>query len=79
MPTDQPTARQMLRAAIERSGLSTTRYASRVLLRNPRTLRRWVAGDSPIPAEVIGFLERRQKPSVTVKINGQDTELIAFP
>ena len=43
-----------LRAAIARSGLSDRRFATRVLTRNERTLRRWVSGERPIPNEVLG-------------------------
>lgn len=45
-----------LRAAIEKSGLSATQYAQQILIRNPRTIRRWLAGDSPIPEAVREFL-----------------------
>lgn len=48
-----------LRAAIKASGLSATAYARQVLMRNPRTLRRWVAGTSPIPEAVREFLRRK--------------------
>jgi hypothetical protein len=47
----------LLRAAIEASGLSARQYAVTVLLRDERTVRRWLAGDSPIPAPVRQFLE----------------------
>ena len=42
-----------LRGAISRSGLSDRRFATRVLTRNERTLRRWVSGERPIPNEVL--------------------------
>lgn len=45
----------LLRNAIERSGLSARQYAKRVLLRDERTVRRWLAGD-PMPAVVVEFL-----------------------
>lgn len=48
----------LLRAAIATSGLSVTRYASDVLTRDPRTVRRWLAGASPIPQAVIDHLRR---------------------
>lgn len=48
-----------LRSAIEASGLSARQYAADVLLRDERTVRRWLAGDSPIPDPVIRFLTRR--------------------
>lgn len=46
----------LLRSAIERSGLSARRYATQVLTRDERTVRRWLAGDSPIPAAVLRWL-----------------------
>jgi hypothetical protein len=47
---------ELLRAAIVASGLSARRFAVEVLLRDERTCRRWLAGDSPIPAPVRAFL-----------------------
>jgi hypothetical protein len=47
---------ELLRAAIERSGLSARAFAVRVLIRDERTVRRWLAGDSPIPAVVLAKL-----------------------
>lgn len=47
-----------LREAVRASGLSRSRYAREVLVRDPRTLRRWLAGSSPIPASVIAHLSR---------------------
>ena len=44
---------ETLRAAIARSGLSDRRFATRVLTRNERTVRRWVSGERPIPNEVL--------------------------
>lgn len=49
----QPEAVQLLRRAITASGRSATRYAVEELVRDPRTVRRWLAGDAPIPALVI--------------------------
>ena len=54
--TQTPEAVAQLRAAIEKSGLSATAYAKQILIRNPRTLRRWLRGDSPIPEAVRAFL-----------------------
>ena len=45
-----------LRAAIARSGLSARQFAIRVLTRDERTVRRWLAGDSPIPHAVLAYL-----------------------
>jgi hypothetical protein len=44
---------ELLRGAIDRSGLSARAFAVRVLIRDERTVRRWLAGDSPIPAVVV--------------------------
>jgi hypothetical protein len=45
--------RTMLAEAIEASGLSARRFAVEVLIRDERTVRRWLAGDSPIPEVVL--------------------------
>jgi len=42
-----------LREAIRLSGLGVNEYARRVLVRSPRTLRRWLAGDLQIPRAVL--------------------------
>lgn len=47
----------LLRSRIEASGLSIRRFAREVLLREPRTVQRWLAGDSPIPRMVLDWLE----------------------
>jgi len=46
-----------LRAAIHASGLSITEYARGVLVREPRTVRRWLAGDRQIPRAVLDLIE----------------------
>ena len=46
------TDREVLELAIQRSGLSARAFARDVLWRDERTVRRWLAGDSPIPAVV---------------------------
>lgn len=46
-----------LRTLIERSGLSASAFARDVLIREPRTIRRWLAGDSPIPTVVVEWIE----------------------
>jgi hypothetical protein len=48
-----------LRTLIERSGLSASAFARDVLIREPRTIRRWLAGDSPIPTVVVAWVKRR--------------------
>ncbi len=57
MPDTDPVA--LLRSAIERSGLSARQYAMTVLLRDERTVRRWLAGEAPIPDPVLAFLEQQ--------------------
>jgi hypothetical protein len=47
----------LLQSAIDRSGLSARQYAMTVLLRDERTIRRWLAGDAPIPAAVVAWLK----------------------
>jgi|GEM_PF-4581998 len=54
----------LLRAAIAASGLSARQFAMSVLLRDERTVRRWLAGDSPIPKIVVDRLQT---------LTGQDT------
>lgn len=52
---------ELLRAAIEASGMSARRFAEEVLIRDERTVRRWNSGKSPIPKAVVEFL-RSYKP-----------------
>jgi len=49
---------EALRRAIRASGLSARQFARTVLARDERTVRRWLAGDSPIPRAVLDFLAR---------------------
>ena len=53
----------LLREAVRTSGLSAQAYARKILMRNPRTVRRWLAGDSPIPEAVRDFLAGNTKRS----------------
>ncbi len=48
---------ELIRAAIDHSKLSVSRFAREVMIREPRTVRRWLAGDSPLPAQVRRHLE----------------------
>ena len=61
----------LLRRRIEESGLSGRRFALEVVLREPRTVRRWVAGASPIPNVVVEWLQDPQvapwPPSTTLE------------
>ena len=50
-----------LREAIRASGLSITEYARRVLVRDSRTLRRWLAGDRQIPQAVLDLCEQMEQ------------------
>lgn len=47
----------LLEAAIAASGLSARRFATEQMLRDERTIRRWLAGDVPIPDVVVARLE----------------------
>jgi hypothetical protein len=48
----------LLRDAIHLSGSSTRSFAETVLVREERTVRRWMAGDTPIPEVVARRLRR---------------------
>lgn len=48
---------ELLRKRIDESGLSARRYATEVLIRDERTVRRWLEGDR-IPNVVMDFLRR---------------------
>ncbi len=49
--------RDLLARVIASSGLSVRQWAKQVVLREERTVRRWIAGDSPIPQVVVEFLK----------------------
>lgn len=46
----------LLRHVIGASGLSARQWALTIALRDERTVRRWLAGDSPIPEPVLAYL-----------------------
>lgn len=48
--------RSELKKLIKASGLSVEQFARTIVLREPRTVFRWLAGDSPIPKVVVKFL-----------------------
>lgn len=48
---------RLLRQRIDESGLSITRWAEDVAWRESRTVERWLAGKSPIPARVTDHLQ----------------------
>ena len=58
---NQPIALRLLREAVAASELTASDYAREILIREPRTLRRWLAGDSPIPDAVRDYLDRAQR------------------
>jgi hypothetical protein len=49
--------RDLLAHVIAHSGLSARAFARERLLRDERTVRRWLAGDSPIPEPVVAKLK----------------------
>lgn len=49
---------RLLQRRIEQSGLSARKFAEQVLLRDERTVRRWISGASPIPQIVLDFLDQ---------------------
>ncbi len=51
----------LLRQRITESGLAARKFATEVLHRDERTIRRWLSGESPIPAVVLDWLERPDK------------------
>lgn len=51
-PEERAEAIARLKRAIELSGLSDRRFAKEVLIRDERTIRRWIAGDRAIPQAV---------------------------
>lgn len=59
MPTETPTRAEtvaLLSERIDESGLSVSAFARDVLLREPRTVFRWLAGDAKIPNLVADWL-----------------------
>ena len=51
---------ELLARVIAASGLSARQYAVQVLLREERTIRRWLSGASPIPQVVLDFLNKER-------------------
>jgi Arc/MetJ family transcription regulator len=43
---------ELIAAAIKASGLSARKFAVTVLIRDERTIRRWLAGENPLPQAV---------------------------
>lgn len=50
---------QLLEQRIVESGLTVRQFALEVVLREPRTVGRWLDGTSPIPDVVVRWLEGR--------------------
>lgn len=48
----------LIRDAIAAGGISSRRFAERLMGRDERTIRRWVAGDVAIPPLARAWLER---------------------
>ena len=48
---------EALKAAIQRSGLSNAEFARTILLRDGRTIRRWLSGKQNIPDVVLTRLD----------------------
>lgn len=53
MRAPMPSNPDLLRAAIEASGLSARRFAVDVLAVDERTVRRWLAGDRDMPGPAV--------------------------
>ena len=49
---------ELVKVAVEASGLSVRRFATHILARDERTVRRWMAGEMPIPTVAREWLER---------------------
>lgn len=64
-PGESVSDRDLLALAIERSGLSARAFARNVLWRDERTVRRWLAGESPVPAVVADRLREELKQKTT--------------
>ena len=60
----EATAIRLLKRCIKKSGLSASGYATEILLRDPRTIRRWLEGTAPIPPAVVAFLTRKDAEAV---------------
>ena len=48
--------RRLLERCIAESGLTQHDFAVAVLVRDARTVRRWLSGDRPVPALVVQYL-----------------------
>ncbi len=66
-PKPPVTDADVLARVIAASGLSARQYALTVLLRDERTVRRWLSGDSPIPKPVIAHLCAADDPRLAIR------------
>lgn len=62
-----------LRALIASTGMSAQQFARDVLGRDPRTLRRWLSGETVIPDAAADWLERiervqAQRLAITIRL-----------
>ena len=60
MQANRDPDRDILEARITESGISAKKFADLVLKRDERTLRRWRAGESPMPDPVRRFIRDPQ-------------------
>ena len=51
----------LLQRAIAQSGLSAAGFATEVLMRDARTIQRWLDAETRIPPAVVTYLKRRVK------------------
>lgn len=52
---------QLLRQRVRESGLTQARFAREVLIRSPRSVKRWAAGETALPEDVRTFLEHPRR------------------
>jgi len=69
----------LLRACIQRSGLSIREYAQTVLIRAPRTLERWLAGQRQIPKAVLDLITRQAGDGHPLPTGSDETSSPASP
>jgi len=56
MPKTKHEVIELLKRRIQESGLSVRQFAIQVMIREDRTVRRWLSGESPTPNVVLGWL-----------------------
>jgi hypothetical protein len=55
-PKTQQETVELLKRRILESGLSVRQFAIQVMVREDRTVRRWLSGESPVPNMVVDWL-----------------------